>query len=71
MNTNASMYVRSYKARQGKEWKNGEARKVGEIAKKVQERRRNWCGHMMRREDLGRRVMEMEVQLREAEERRA
>ena len=22
MNTNASMYVRSYKARQGKEWKN-------------------------------------------------
>ena len=50
-----------------------EARKVGEIAKKVQERRRNWCGHMMRREDhyLGRRVMEMEVQLREVEERRA
>ena len=50
-----------------------EARKVGEIAKKVKERRRNWCGHMMRREDhyLGRRVMEMEVQLREAEERRA
>ena len=28
-----------------------EAPKVGEIAKKVQERRRNWYGHMMRRED--------------------
>ena len=31
---------------------------------KVQERRRNWCGYMMRREGhyLGRRVMEMEYQ---------
>ena len=34
---------------------------------KVQERRRNWCGHMMSREGhyLGRRVFEMEVQVRQ------
>ena len=37
---------------------------------KVQERRRNWCGHMMSREGhyLGRRVMEMEVGTSDAEE---
>ena len=40
--------------------------KVGEIAMKVQERRRNWCGHMMRKEGhyLGRRMMEMDLQVR-------
>ena len=38
--------------------------KVGEIAKKVQERRLWWCGHVMRREEhyLGRRAMESKVQ---------
>ena len=37
---------------------------------KVQERMRNWCGHMMRREGhyIGRRVMDMEVGTSEAEE---
>ena len=35
-----------------------------EIAKKVQERRLKWYGHVMRREEnyVGRRAMEMEVQ---------
>ena len=48
----------------------GESPKVGEIAMKVQERRRNWCGHMMSREGhyLGRWVMEMEVGTSDAEE---
>ena len=43
-----------------------ESPKVGEIAMKVQERRRNWCGHMMRKEghNLGRRMMEMDFQVR-------
>ena len=38
--------------------------KVGEIAKKVQERRLKWYGHVMRREEqyVGRRAMKMEVQ---------
>ena len=38
--------------------------KVGEIAKKVQERRLKWHGHVMRREEhyVGRRAMEMKVQ---------
>ena len=38
--------------------------KVGEITKKVQERRLKWYGHVMRREEynVGRRVMEMKVQ---------
>ena len=39
--------------------------KVGEIAKKVQERRLRWYGHVMRREDSGalRRTIEMKVGL--------
>ena len=43
-----------------------EAPKVGEIEKEVREKRRNWCGHVMSREDhyLGSRVIEMEVQVR-------
>ena len=38
--------------------------KVGEIAKKLQERRLKWYGHVMRREEhyIGRRAMEMKVQ---------
>ena len=38
--------------------------KVGEITKKVQERRLKWYGHVMRREEhyVGRRAMEMKVQ---------
>ena len=38
--------------------------KVTEISKKVQERRMQWYGHVMRREEdyVGRRVMRMEVQ---------
>ena len=37
---------------------------MGEIAKKVQERRLKWYGHVMRREEyyVGRRAMEMKVQ---------
>ena len=44
-----------------------EAPKVGEIAKEVRVKRGNWCEHMMRREYhyLGRRVIEMEVQVRQ------
>ena len=40
--------------------------KVGEITKKVQERRVKWYGHVMRREEhyVGRRAMEMKVQWR-------
>ena len=40
--------------------------KVGKITKKVQERRLNWYGHVMRREEhyVGRRAMEMKVQTR-------
>ena len=38
--------------------------KVGRIAKKVQEKRLKWYGHVMRREEhcIGRRAMEMKVQ---------
>ena len=38
--------------------------KVGEITKKVQERRLKWYGHVMRREEhyVGRRAMVMKVQ---------
>ena len=38
--------------------------KVGEITKKVQERRLKWYGHVMRREEhyVGRRAMEMKGQ---------
>ena len=38
--------------------------KVWELAKKVQERRLKWFGHVMRREEhyVGRRAMEMKVQ---------
>ena len=38
--------------------------KVGEITKKVQERRMKRCGHVMKREEhyVGRRAMEMKVQ---------
>ena len=37
--------------------------KVGEMAKKVQERRLKWYGHVIRREEyyIGRRAMEMRV----------
>ena len=37
---------------------------VGEITKKVQERRLQWCGHVMRRKEhyVGRRAMVMKVQ---------
>ena len=37
---------------------------MGEITKKVQERRMEWYGHVMRREEhyVGRRAMEMKVQ---------
>ena len=40
--------------------------KVGEITKKVQERRLNWYGHLMRREEhyVGRSAMVMKVQRR-------
>ena len=39
-------------------------KKVGEIAKKVQERWLKWNGHVMRREEhyVGRRAMKMKVQ---------
>ena len=42
----------------------GGTTRVGEIAKKVQERRLKWYGHVMRREEhyVGRRAMEMKVQ---------
>ena len=38
--------------------------KVGEITKKVQERRLKWYGHVMRREEhyIGRRALVMKVQ---------
>ena len=38
--------------------------KVGEISKKVQERRMRWYGHVMRRDEeyVGKRVMGIEVQ---------
>ena len=38
--------------------------KVGEITKKIQERRLKWYGHVMRREEhyVGRKAMEMKVQ---------
>ena len=44
----------------------GRATKVGEIAKKVQDRMLKWYGHVMRREEhcVGRRVMEMKVEKR-------
>ena len=50
------MDVRSYEA--------GGTSKVGGIAKKVQNRREKWYGHVMRREEpcVGRRVMVMKVQ---------
>ena len=52
-----------------------EAPKVGEIAKKVQDREAELVrAYMMRREDHyqpGKKVVEMEVQLSEAEERKA
>ena len=37
--------------------------KVAEISSKIQERRLNWYGHVMRREEeyVGRRVMAMEI----------
>ena len=40
--------------------------KVGEITKKVQERRLKWYGHVMRREEhyVGKRAMVMKVQVR-------
>ena len=40
------------------------ATKVGEITKKVQERRLKWYGHVMRRDEnyVGRRAMVMKVQ---------
>ena len=65
MNTNASMYVRSYKARQGKEWKNEGGTESGRNRQESSREEAELVRHMMRR------VMEMEVQLREAEERRA
>ncbi|XP_027219602.2 uncharacterized protein [Penaeus vannamei] len=44
--------------------------KVEKIPKKAQERRLQWCGHAMRREDyVGRRVMELEVDGRQGRER--
>ena len=43
------MDVQSYKAGQDKKWNNKGTTKVGEIAKKVQERRFKWYGHVMRR----------------------
>ena len=58
--TDASFYLARY------DWsaRIREALKVGEIAKSVQERRRDWYEHTMRREDhyVGRMTMEMEVQ---------
>ena len=44
--------------------------KVGEIAKKVQESRLKWYGHVLRREDeyVGKRMMGMEVRGKEGEE---
>ena len=58
------MDVRSYEA--GQEIRNERIRgttKVGEITKKVQERRLKWHGHVMRREEhyVGRRAIEMKV----------
>ena len=53
----------SYKGRQDKERKiqDRETPKVGEIAMEVQDRMRNWYGHMVRREEHceGRMTMEM------------
>ena len=45
--------------------------RVGEIARKVQERRLKWYGHVMRREEhyVRRRVMEMKVQGRRKRKR--
>ncbi len=47
----------------GNERSRGGTTKVGEISKKVQERRLKWQGHVFRREDeyVGKRVMGMEV----------
>ena len=44
--------------------KNEGTTKVGEIIKKVQERRLKWYGHVMRRDEhyVGRRAVEMKVQ---------
>ena len=46
--------------------------KVGEITKKVQERRLKWYEHVIRIEEhyVGRRAMVMKVQLGEKEERK-
>ena len=45
------------------------ATKVGEISKKVQERRFKWYGHVLRREEeyVGKRVMVMDVRGKEGE----
>ena len=46
--------------------RNGGTTEVGEISKKVQERRLKWCRHVMRRDEeyVGERVMRMDVQRR-------
>ena len=63
-NENATINVRSTKLEKIRNERIRGTTKVGEIAKKVQERRLKWYGHVMRREEhyVGRRVMEMKVQ---------
>ena len=72
-NENATMDVRSYEnSFAGCCWKLDKlgnerirgTKEMGEIPKKVQERRLKWYGHVMRREEhyIGRRAMEMKVQ---------
>ena len=63
INENATMDVRSYEAGQHKKLKNKGTTPVGEITKKVKERRLTWYGHMMRREErfVGWRAVEMKV----------
>ena len=58
-NANATMDVRSYEAGQDKKLKNKEDNDSGGIAKKVQDKRLKWYGHVMRREVhyIGRRAM--------------
>ena len=50
-NVNATVDVLRYKARQYKKLKNQGTMKVGEISKKVQERRWKGYGHAMRRQN--------------------
>ena len=63
-NENATMDVRRYEAGKIRNERIRGTTKVGEITKKVQERRLRWHGHVMRREEhyVGRRAMVIKVQ---------